>query len=93
MEIKQQIKQTNKQTNKQNKLPLVIFLFTEIVQKDPKNLAMNQADNYRQIQEDRYTVDRTIPAVDYGKGCELNILSIMVILFIGHIWLNIFISI
>jgi hypothetical protein len=31
---------------------------------------MNQADNYRAIQEDRYIIDRTIPAVDYGKGCK-----------------------
>ncbi|KAL5019985.1 hypothetical protein ScPMuIL_002877 [Solemya velum] len=29
---------------------------------------MNQADHYRKMQEDRYLIDRTIPAMDYGKG-------------------------
>lgn len=41
---------------------------SKLLQKSPEDLAMNQADNYRTIQEDRYIVDRTIPAVDYGKG-------------------------
>ena len=31
---------------------------------------MNQADNFRNVQEQRYLVDRAIPGVDYGKGCE-----------------------
>jgi len=33
-------------------------------------LAMNAAANYRRIQEDRYIIDRTIPSMDYGKGCK-----------------------
>ncbi|WAR25478.1 MYBPP-like protein [Mya arenaria] len=41
---------------------------SKLLQKPPQDLAMNQADNYRRIQEDRYIVERTIPAVDYGKG-------------------------
>ncbi|KAL4226579.1 hypothetical protein ACF0H5_014564 [Mactra antiquata] len=41
---------------------------SKLLQKNPEDLAMNQADNYRKIQEDRYIVERTIPAVDYGKG-------------------------
>ncbi|XP_045166517.2 MYCBP-associated protein-like isoform X4 [Mercenaria mercenaria] len=41
---------------------------SKLLQKNPEDLAMNQADNYRTIQEDRYIVDRTIPAVGYGKG-------------------------
>ena len=31
---------------------------------------MNQSDNYRQTQELRYIIDRTIPTIDYGKGCK-----------------------
>jgi len=29
---------------------------------------MNQGDTYREKQELRYLIDRSIPAVDYGKG-------------------------
>lgn len=29
---------------------------------------MNQGDTYREKQESRYLIDRSIPAVDYGKG-------------------------
>lgn len=50
---------------------LVSVLISELLQKSPEDLAMNQADNYRAVQEDRYIVDRTIPAEDYGKGCKL----------------------
>lgn len=41
---------------------------SKLVQKNPEDLVMNASDNFRQIQEDRYIIDRTIPAVDYGKG-------------------------
>ena len=55
---------------------LLYMLITELLQKDPKDLAMNQSDNYRAIQEDRYIVDRTIPATGYGKGCKYHCISI-----------------
>lgn len=29
---------------------------------------MNEGDTYREKQELRYLIDRSIPAVDYGKG-------------------------
>ena len=35
---------------------------------------MNQAEEYRQTQEQRYLIDRAIPAVDYGKGCKFSYL-------------------
>lgn len=41
---------------------------SKLLQKNPEDLAMNQADNYRVIQEHRYMIDRTIPMVGYGKG-------------------------
>ncbi|KAK3094720.1 hypothetical protein FSP39_005416 [Pinctada imbricata] len=41
---------------------------SKLLQKNPEDLAMNAADNYRKIQEERYIIDRTIPAMDYGKG-------------------------
>ncbi|XP_046580766.1 MYCBP-associated protein-like isoform X2 [Haliotis rubra] len=41
---------------------------SKLLQKSPEDLAMNQADNFRFIQEQRYIIDRTIPAMDYGKG-------------------------
>ncbi|GFS06066.1 MYCBP-associated protein-like isoform X2 [Elysia marginata] len=47
----------------------------ELLQKAPEDLAMNQADNFRKVQEQRYLVDRAIPGVDYGKGCELCVLN------------------
>lgn len=43
----------------------------ELLQKNPEDLAMNAADNYRKIQEERYILDRTIPLTDYGKGCKI----------------------
>ena len=54
---------------------IFIAFIAELLQKDPKDLAMNQSDNFRAIQEDRYIVDRTIPATGYGKGCEYHCIS------------------
>ncbi|XP_030062216.1 MYCBP-associated protein isoform X2 [Microcaecilia unicolor] len=34
-------------------------------------LLMSLSASYRQIQEERYIIDRTLPAVDYGKGCHV----------------------
>lgn len=34
------------------------------------HLLMNQADEYRNVQELRELIDRAMPAVDYGKGCK-----------------------
>lgn len=48
----------------------VCCLFIELLQKNPEDLAMNAADNYRKIEEERYIIDRAIPAKDYGKGCK-----------------------
>ena len=48
-----------------------MFLFSELLQKEPDDLAMNQADSFRNIQESRYLIDRNISKVDYGKGCKL----------------------
>ncbi|KAJ7394063.1 hypothetical protein OS493_003736 [Desmophyllum pertusum] len=31
-------------------------------------LVMNQSEDYRGTQEDRYAIDRSIPSMDYGKG-------------------------
>ncbi|CAG5114452.1 unnamed protein product, partial [Candidula unifasciata] len=44
---------------------------SKLLQKAPENLAMNQSDNYRTIQEQRYLIDRTISKVDYGKGYRI----------------------
>lgn len=41
---------------------------SKLLQKNPEDLAMNAADNYRKIQEERYILERTIPLTDYGKG-------------------------
>ena len=41
-----------------------------MLNKAPDQLIMNQADSYRQTQEQRYLIDRTIPVMDYGKGCK-----------------------
>lgn len=41
---------------------------SKLLQKNPEDLAMNAADNYRRIEEERYIIDRAIPAKDYGKG-------------------------
>ena len=46
------------------------WLFVELLNKPPEQLVMNQSDTYRQTQELRYLIDRTIPSMDYGKGCE-----------------------
>lgn len=49
---------------------MILLWFSELLQKNPEDLAMNAADNYRKIQEERYILDRTIPLTDYGKGCK-----------------------
>ncbi|XP_077993073.1 MYCBP-associated protein-like isoform X1 [Glandiceps talaboti] len=41
---------------------------SKLLQRAPEHLVMNQAEDYRKIQEERYLIDRSIPAVDYGKG-------------------------
>ncbi|XP_041458125.1 MYCBP-associated protein-like isoform X2 [Lytechinus variegatus] len=41
---------------------------SKLLQKPPETLVMNQAEEYRQTQEERYIIDRAIPAMDYGKG-------------------------
>ncbi|XP_070178743.1 MYCBP-associated protein-like isoform X2 [Littorina saxatilis] len=41
---------------------------SKLLQKAPEDLVMNQVDNFRTVQEDRYLIDRTIPFLDYGKG-------------------------
>ncbi|XP_030841548.1 MYCBP-associated protein isoform X2 [Strongylocentrotus purpuratus] len=41
---------------------------SNLLQKPPETLVMNQAEEYRQTQEERYIIDRAIPAMDYGKG-------------------------
>ena len=46
-----------------------LFPISELLQKFPADLAMNHADQFRNIQEKRYIIDRTIPFLDYGKGC------------------------
>ena len=47
-------------------------LISDLLNKPAEHLVMNQSDNYRQTQEQRYLIDRTIPTVDYGKGCKCN---------------------
>ena len=49
------------------------FLLPDLLQKPPETLVMNQAEEYRQTQEERYIIDRAIPAMDYGKGCKLKL--------------------
>ncbi|BFZ25781.1 hypothetical protein BsWGS_28820 [Bradybaena similaris] len=44
---------------------------SKLLQKAPEDLAMNQSDSYRTIQEQRYVIDRTISKVDYGKGYRI----------------------
>ncbi|XP_071824825.1 MYCBP-associated protein-like isoform X2 [Apostichopus japonicus] len=41
---------------------------SKLLQKPVDTLVMNQASDFRKTQEQRYLIDRTIPAVDYGKG-------------------------
>ncbi|XP_071490212.1 MYCBP-associated protein-like [Diadema antillarum] len=41
---------------------------SKLLQKPPEMLVMNQAEEFRETQEQRYLIDRSIPAVDYGKG-------------------------
>ena len=49
---------------------ILLSLVTDLLNKQPEHLVMNQADSYRKTQELRYLIDRTIPTVDYGKGCK-----------------------
>ncbi|XP_067933605.1 MYCBP-associated protein-like [Watersipora subatra] len=41
---------------------------SRLLGKPEEDLVMNQVDKYRKKQELRYLIDRSIPAVDYGKG-------------------------
>ena len=44
---------------------------SELLEMPKSSLVMNKADDYRQTQEQRYLIERSIPALDYGKGCKL----------------------
>lgn len=44
---------------------------SKLLDKPVEQLVMNQADDYRQTQELRYLIDRTIPTMDYGKGYRI----------------------
>ena len=46
----------------------VFVYYAELLGKPTEDLVMNQGDKYREKQELRYLIDRSIPAVDYGKG-------------------------
>ncbi|XP_033115516.1 MYCBP-associated protein-like isoform X2 [Anneissia japonica] len=41
---------------------------SKLLQRPADTLVMNQAKEYRETQEQRYQLDRAIPAVQYGKG-------------------------
>jgi len=41
-----------------------------LLSKPQDRLLMNQDDKYRAMQEKRKLIDRSIPALDYGKGCK-----------------------
>lgn len=41
---------------------------SKLLQKPVDTLVMNQANDFRVTQEERYLIDRSIPAMDYGKG-------------------------
>ncbi|XP_074657573.1 MYCBP-associated protein-like isoform X3 [Tubulanus polymorphus] len=41
---------------------------SRLLQKPAESLVMNRGDSYRKVEEERYLIDRTIPAIDYGKG-------------------------
>ncbi|XP_072032494.1 MYCBP-associated protein-like isoform X2 [Amphiura filiformis] len=41
---------------------------SKLLQKPVEALVMNKSEDYRKTQEDRYLIDRSIPAMDYGKG-------------------------
>ncbi|ELU14603.1 hypothetical protein CAPTEDRAFT_226990 [Capitella teleta] len=44
---------------------------SKLLNKAPDQLVMNQADCYRETQELRYLIERTIPTVDYGHGYRI----------------------
>lgn len=44
---------------------------SRLLNKPISQLVMNQGDGFRKTQELRYLIDRTIPFIDNGKGCEL----------------------
>jgi len=46
------------------------FFISELLNKPVDSLAMNQGDAMRKTNELRNLIDRTIPFVDYGKGCQ-----------------------
>lgn len=41
---------------------------SKLLQKPVESLVMNQSEDFRKTQEERYLIDRAIPAMDYGKG-------------------------
>lgn len=43
---------------------------SRLLDKPVSQLVMNQGDGFRKTQELRYLIDRTIPFIDKGKGCE-----------------------
>ncbi|XP_059140041.1 MYCBP-associated protein-like isoform X2 [Physella acuta] len=61
----------NNWNQKMNERKLQQIHISKLLQKPVEDLAMNQADNYRAIQEQRYLIDRTLPKVDYGKGYRI----------------------
>lgn len=47
---------------------MIVLFASGLLQKPKELLVMNEGDTYREKQELRYLIDRSIPAVDYGKG-------------------------
>lgn len=47
---------------------MIVLYASGLLQKPKELLVMNEGDTYREKQELRYLIDRSIPAVDYGKG-------------------------
>ncbi|XP_041076057.1 MYCBP-associated protein-like [Polyodon spathula] len=41
---------------------------SSLLQKPVEKLVMNKSDNFRQTQEQRHVIDRSLPALHYGKG-------------------------
>ncbi|XP_033624300.1 MYCBP-associated protein-like isoform X2 [Asterias rubens] len=44
---------------------------SKLLEMPKSSLVMNKADDYRQTQEQRYLIERSIPALDYGKGYRI----------------------
>ncbi|KAH1183100.1 hypothetical protein KIL84_004592 [Mauremys mutica] len=42
--------------------------YSEFLQKPENELLMNLSEDYRRVQEERYLIDRSLPALHYGKG-------------------------